>query len=131
MSDVAQLEFAMFVRGIIVGLFGGVALILLRRYSRRGPLMYPCYALILAVAGVVVSQFPESSYFARFTTIAFSLALATTIVFVDVVVAARRVELERSSKGLPRLPVSRPWWGMPVVGASVLVVSAGVAALLR
>ena len=41
-------------RAIVVGLFGGAGLALTSIYSRRGPLIYPVYAAILAALALPI-----------------------------------------------------------------------------
>lgn len=122
---------ALFVRALIVGLFGGVSLILTHMHSRRGPLMYSVYAAILFVSTLIAAQFTELSFVTRFTGVLLSLVVATGCSLAHVMHLAAKRAQARAREGKPPLAGGAPWWGMPIVVGSLVVASAGAAALVR
>jgi hypothetical protein len=52
-------------RALVIGLFGGAALVLTNLYSRRGPLIYPVYAAILFTLGLSLSRATALGFGAR------------------------------------------------------------------
>src|SRR3954463_6287512 len=54
-----------FPRAIVLGLFGGIGLALTATYSRRGPLIYPVYAAVLAAPTLLLARYASLPYDAR------------------------------------------------------------------
>jgi hypothetical protein len=121
-------------RAVVLGLFGGAGLALTAIYSRRGPLIYPVYAALLAALALLVGRYGDMSFAQRFGATLGGFLVASGALYVTVAVLSdrqrRRLVTER------RLPASLagvrlPLWGhawrvgfLLVVGA---IASAGVA----
>lgn len=120
-----------YVRALVVGLFGGLSLVLTHTFSRRGALMFPVYAAILLVGTLVTTQFPNLTFGTRFASVLLSLVIATACSLVEISYRAARHARMRVQAGKPPLSTTVPWWGMPVVFGSLVAVSAGAAILVR
>src|SRR4051812_40113638 len=89
---------ALLPRAVVLGGFGGAALLLGYAYSRRGSIMFPIYAAILFVASLVIAQFPGLSFLARFSAVMLAMFIATAISMAGVLHNAARVARKRASK---------------------------------
>lgn len=121
----------LYVRALVLGLFGGVSLVLTHTYSRRGPIMYPVYAAILFASTLMMAQYSEFSFGTRFAGVLLSLVVATACSLAQVLYGASKRRHARAQAGKPPLPGGAPWWGMPIVVGSLVAASAGAAALVR
>jgi hypothetical protein len=111
-------------RALVVGMFGGVGLALTSIYSRRGPLIYPVYAALLAALTMVLARHAELPYVVRVVAALLGFAMATFIAYVTVGVLARRQREGLIAEG--RLP--RDARGVSLVGHAwrwTLLLSAG------
>ncbi|MGH7617138.1 MAG: hypothetical protein ACREPM_07925 [Gemmatimonadaceae bacterium] len=93
-----------FPRALVIGAFGGAGLSLTALYSRRGPMIYPVYAAILAALAALLSRFPEQSYGARLVACLVGFMMASAALYVTVGIHARRRRLALIARG--RLPAS-------------------------
>ncbi len=83
-------------RALVVGCFGGVGLVLTTVYSRRGPLIFPVYAALLAGLAFVLARYPALTFSARFVAAFAGYALASVALYVAVLTQANR---ERRAAG--------------------------------
>ena len=120
-----------YIRALIVGVFGGLSLVLTHTFSRRGPLIFPVYAAILLVATLVTAQFPGLTFGTRFASVLLSLIVATACSLTEISYRAARRARARAQTGKPPLPNAAPGWGMPSVVGGLVAVSAGAAILVR
>ena len=120
-------------RAIVVGLFGGTGLACTIAYSRRGPLIYPVYAALLAALALLLARYGALPYGARLTAALAGFLTASSLLYVAVgfKAAAHRRELQRQGRLPPGdLPGLSPFghaWRLGFVVAVGTVVSAGVA----
>jgi hypothetical protein len=91
-------------RALVVGLFGGVGLVLLAVYSRRGPLVFPVYAAILAALAAVLSRDAALPYAARYAAALVGFVAASAPFFVATMHLAGRDRARLRAAG--RLPAA-------------------------
>ena len=108
---------------LVIGLFGGAALVLTMPYSRRGPLIYPVYAAILFTLGLSLSRATALGFGARLAITSAAIGLSTAISFVAVL---RRSALLRAS-GKPLARGHIPALAFPLLILTLFAASAGVA----
>jgi hypothetical protein len=114
-------------RGLVIGAFGGAALVLTQLYSRRGPLIYPVYAAILFVLGLALSRTVGLSFLARVAVALSGMLLSTLCTLVATMVLAARVRRRVLAFGQPVAPGYVPVWGFPLILLVLIAASAGVA----
>jgi hypothetical protein len=131
MDALVTADVGLFSRALVIGTLGGFALFLGRRFSTRGAIMFPIYAGILAVASLVIAQFPGLSFAARFRFVMLAMLVATVMSIAEVMYATQLRLRRRAARGLPPVEGSAPWWSAPFVLATVAAVSASVAMLIR
>ena len=115
-------------RAVVIGVLGGIGLILTQIFSRRGPLIFPVYASILAALAFVTARFPTVSYSAGFVAVLAGMLVATVIALTSVIVRARkhRERLLASGRTID-LTARPPRWALPLTALSIVVSSAAVA----
>jgi hypothetical protein len=114
-------------RGLVIGVFGGAALVLTQIYSRRGPLIYPVYGAILFVLGLALSRTVGLSFLARVTVVLSGMLLSTLCTLVATMVFAAGVRRRLLAFGQPVARGHAPAWGFPLVFLVLIAASAGVA----
>ena len=114
-------------RALVIGLFGGVGLILTQVYSRRGPLIFPVYAAILAALTLSLARAPNLPFASRFVIALTSTLLATAMAFAATLVLAARARRKLVESGRQFAPRRVPAWGLPLILLILAAVSAGVA----
>src|SRR5688572_9392693 len=77
-------------RAAVLGLLGGVGLVLVQLYSRRGPLIFPVYAALLASLGLVSARYEQLPFVAHFAAVLGGMLIATTCSLVVVITLASR-----------------------------------------
>jgi hypothetical protein len=77
-------------RAVVVGVFGGVGLSLTSIYSRRGPLIYPVYAALLAALAMVLARRSQMAYDVRVLAALVGFTTASLILYVTVGILAGR-----------------------------------------
>jgi hypothetical protein len=121
-------------RAAVIGAFGGAGLALTATYSRRGPLIYPVYAAILAALAILLSRYPDLPYLGRVLAAFVGFCVATAAAYVAVGLLSRRARRRLVASG--RLPATALQFRLSIVGhawriALLLVigtiVSAGIA----
>ena len=121
-------------RAIVVGLLGGAGLALTSIYSRRGPLIYPVYAAILAALALLLARYSTIAYSDRLVAALTGFCVASAALYVTSVVLADRARRRLVADG--RLPASALTfrgsvighaWRIAVLLAIGTLVSAGVA----
>ena len=121
-------------RAATIGAFGAVGLVLTVTYSRRGPLISPVYAAILAALALSLARYPTLTYSQRLIACLFGFAVASTGLYLAVVIVSDRERRRLVHVG--RLPAYEPTHGLLLAGhvwriglllGIGLVVSAGVA----
>ena len=134
MSIVAILVAPAAARAAVIGAFGGAGLALTATYSRRGPMIYPVYASILAALAVLLSRYPDLPYLGRVLAALIGFCIATAAAYAAVGILARRARRRLVAKG--RLPASALHFRLSIVGHAWriglllvigTIVSAGVA----
>ena len=101
-------------RAAVIGAFGGAGLALTATYSRRGPMIYPVYAAILAALAVLLSRYPNVPYLGRLLAALIGFCVATAAAYVAVGILARRARRRLVAKG--RLPASALQFRLSIVG---------------
>jgi hypothetical protein len=121
-------------RAAVIGAFGGAGLALTATYSRRGPLIYPVYAAILAALAILLSRYPDLPYLSRVFAALVGFCVATAAAYVAVGILSRRAR--RRLVAIGRLPASALQFRLSIVGHAWriglllvigTIVSAGVA----
>lgn len=114
-------------RALVIGVFGGTGLVLTQLYSRRGPLIYPVYAALLAALALSLARVNDLLFVARFVIALSATFLATAMMFVVTVILGRRARKQLIESGRPFVAGHVPTWGLPLLLLILIVVSAGVA----
>jgi hypothetical protein len=114
-------------RALVIGGFGGAALVLTQFYSRRGPLIYPVYAATLFALGLFLSRASGLGFGARLFACFAGVFLSTAIAFVATLVLAARGRAQLRAQGIPLAAGHAPIWALPLVVLILVTVSAGVA----
>jgi hypothetical protein len=114
-------------RALVIAAFGGAGLVLTQVYSRRGPLVFPVYAALLAALALSLARAPALGFSPRFLIALSATGVATAIAFVATLVLAARARrtLERGRR--EPAPGRAPRWGLPLVVLLLVAASAGVA----
>ena len=86
-------------RALVVGIFGGIGLSLTSIYSRRGPMIYPVYAALLAALTLLLARYSQLSYSIRASAALVGFATATFISYLTVGVLANRQRDRLSLRG--------------------------------
>ena len=99
-------------RAIVLGVFGGIALILTITYSRRGPLVYISYAAMAVAMALLVARHATLSFSVK-TTAAFAAFFVATLLasFAVAVLGERQRERLRREKRLALDSPGLSTWG--------------------
>jgi len=116
-----------FSQAIVIGVFGGAGLVLTQLYSRRGPLIYPVYAAILAALALSLARADSLAFGARFLAAFAAMLLSTAISMAATVVRGSRRRREYAAAHIPMLPGRTPWWAVPLLLTLLVTASAGAA----
>ena len=121
-----------FPRAIVVGAFGGAALVLTAGYSRRGPAILMPYAGLAVAITLLLSRYPALSYAGRFSAAFAGFVAATIPLYVAVGILGARAREQRRRDGKLPAPVSgRSGWGrawrLTALSALAVIVCAGIA----
>jgi hypothetical protein len=103
-----------FPRALVVGAFGGVALVLTAIFSRRGPLIFAPYAAFLAALTLLLARYPSLTYSARVAAGLAGFLVASAALYAATGVRADRARRRLVAEG--RLPETAlhhhlPLWG--------------------
>jgi hypothetical protein len=123
-----------FPRAIVLGLFGGIGLALTAIYSRRGPLIFPVYAAVLAALAVLLSRYMALPFTVRLIAALAGFCAASFVAYIAIGILAQRNRRDLVAQG--RLPktalrgrtsvLGHAWrWGFLLVVGTVA--SAGIA----
>ena len=134
MLDPAIVTNPLFPRAIVLGIFGGVALALTPTFTRRGPMILPVYAALLAALGFLAARYTTVSYAARAVAIFAGYCVASLALYIANGVLADRDRRRRVEQGrLPasavafRISVMGHAWRLGALAGVGLLLSAGVA----
>jgi hypothetical protein len=116
-------------RAAVLGLLAGVGLVLVQLYSRRGPLIFPVYAALLASLGLVSNRYEQLPFVAHFAAVLAGMLIATTCTLVAVIILAsrERQRLVAAGRAFAAAPGGAPWWGLPLIAGCIALSSAAVA----
>ena len=119
-------------RAIVVGAFGGAALVLTAVYSRRGPAILMPYAALAVAITLLLARYPTLSYGGRFGAALVGFVAATIPLYVTVAILAARAREQRRRGGKQAAPVRgmSGWgraWRLTAVSALAVIVCAGIA----
>jgi len=119
----------LFPRAIVLGIFGGIALILTIIYSRRGPHVYISYAAMAVVMALLVARHETLSFGAKSTAAFAAFLVATALASFAVAVQGERhrEELRRQKRLAPDSPGLSTWGQVWRLGSVML---AGLAAAI-
>jgi hypothetical protein len=81
---------ALFLRAVVVGVFGGLGLALTIIYSRRGPMIYPVYAALLAALALLLARHDSLPYMSRATGALAGFVVANVFAYAAVAFKASR-----------------------------------------
>jgi hypothetical protein len=123
-------------RALVVGIFGGIGLSLTSIYSRRGPMIYPVYAALLAALALLLARHSQTPYLVRASAALVGFATATFISYVTVGVLANRQRdalvaegrLPRNAAGVSLLGHAGRWAFLLGAGAMVSAALAFISA---
>jgi hypothetical protein len=115
-----------FLRAIVIGLFGGAALVLTQIYSRRGPMIFPVYAAILICLTLSLSR-AQLRFIDGFIVTFIAIMLATAVSFVATLILAARARQRLRASGRELQPGHAPRWAFPLLLLILVTVSAGAA----
>lgn len=108
-----------------LGLFGGGSLVLVERFSRRGPLLFPVYAALLAALTVLLASYSASSFRSRFGAAFLGFVVAAILHYIAVGFAA---DEERRQRGVTaRLSLAGHAWRLSLLLGLGMLACAGVA----
>jgi hypothetical protein len=116
-----------FSQAIVIGVFGGAGLVLTQLYSRRGPLIYPVYAAILAALALSLARADSLSFGARFVAAFAGMVASTAIAMAATIMRSARQHRAYVAKGVPMGPGHIPWWAGPLLLTLLVTASAGAA----
>jgi len=119
--------FALLSRAAVVGILGGAGLVLTTLYSRRGPLIYPVYAAILAALAFVSARYPSLSFSVHFGAVLLGMVVATAISVVAVIKQSALQRQQLRASGRPMAASRGLWWGFPAIALAIVASSAAVA----
>jgi hypothetical protein len=85
---------------LVLGIFGGAGLVLVTLYSRRGPMIFPVYAALLAGLTVLAGVHRETGFVVRFVAMYIATLAATLMLFIGVSVSSAKSR-RRDSELLP------------------------------
>jgi hypothetical protein len=116
-------------RALVVGVFGGIGLALTVTYSRRGPLIYPVFAALLAALTLLLSRYAALPYSTRFAAALAGFLMACVPFYAAILV--KRTRNQRWMAALPeathRPPVVAHLGPAGILMFAGAIVSAGVA----
>lgn len=101
-------------RSVVIGAFGGAGLALTALYSRRGPMIYPVYAAILAALAALLARFPDLPYASRFLAALVGFSVASAALYVTTGILADRGRRRLVTEG--RLPATALKFRLSVIG---------------
>ena len=120
-------------RALVVGVFGGAGLALTAVYSRRGPMIYPVYAAVVAALALLLTRYQALTYSARLAAVLAGFCVASGVLYVAVgILAGRQRERLVDAGRLPadaahvRVPLLGHAWRIGFLGIGTII-SAGVA----
>ena len=93
-----------FPRALVLGALGGIGLVLTMTYSRRGPLIYPVYAALLASLTLLLARYGHLSFGVRAVDGFAGFFFASILLYVAVGFHARRQRARLIAEG--RLPAT-------------------------
>jgi hypothetical protein len=102
MAFADPLSLAAISRALVVGAFGGIGLALTVTYSRRGPLIYPVFAALLAALALLLSRYATLPYSARFAAALAGFVTACVPFYAATLASAARSRRRAIARG--RLP---------------------------
>jgi hypothetical protein len=79
-----------FPRAIVLGLFGGIGLALTATYSRRGPLIYPVYAAVLASLTLLLSRYATLGFSVRLIAALAGFCAASAVLYAAVGILSKK-----------------------------------------
>lgn len=136
MIDTGIVTNPLFPRAIVLGIFGGTALALTPMFTRRGPVILPVYAALLAALGFLAVRHPTIPYAARAVAIFAGYCVASLALYIATGILADRDRRKHVEQGrLPasalalRISIAGHAWRLGALAAVGFVVSAGVAFL--
>jgi hypothetical protein len=86
-------------RAIVLGGFGGIGLSLTAIYSRRGPLIFPVYAAILAALALLLSRYSDAPFSTRLGAALAGFLVASAALYVTVSALSSRARRELVFEG--------------------------------
>ena len=134
MIDIGIVTNPLFPRAIVLGIFGGIGLALTPTFSRRGPMILPVYAALLAALGFLVARYAAVPFAARAFAIFAAYCVASLALYIATGVLADRDRGRSVQQGrLPasalefRLSILGHAWRLGALAGMGLVLSAAVA----
>jgi hypothetical protein len=124
----------LFPRAIILGILGGIGLALTQVFSRRGPIILPVYAALLAALAFLAARYTTVPYVARAFAIFIAYCLASAAIYVATAIVAGRARRRAVARGcLPtsalafRLSLFGHAWRLAALAGIGFVLSSAVA----
>lgn len=91
-------------RAAVLGAFGGIDLVLTSVYSRRGPLIFPVYAALLAATGLLLAKYSSLPFGTRLGAGLTVFMAASVMLYIAVCILARNDRERLIEQG--RLPAT-------------------------
>jgi len=132
--DTSIVTNALFPRAIVLGVFGGIGLALTPMFTRRGPMILPAYAALLAALALLAARYAVLPYRDRAFAIFTAYGVASLALYVATGILAHRDRRRSVEQG--RLPTSAlavrvsiigHLWRLSALAAVGLVLSTAVA----
>ena len=114
-------------RAIVIRALGGIGLILTHVFSRRGPLIFPVYAGILASLAMVTARFSDVPFSAAFAAVLAGMTVATMLALASVLVNSAKHRRKLVASGRIIKDERPPRWALPLTALSLIASSAAVA----
>jgi hypothetical protein len=114
-------------QALVIGVFGGAGLVLTQIYSRRGPLIYPVYAVILAALTLSLAHADSLPFSPRFSAAFAGILVSTAIAMVGTMVRAARARRDLLASGRELAPGRMPWWAPSLLLSLLMTASAAAA----
>jgi hypothetical protein len=134
--DTGILMNPLFPRAIVLGIFGGIGLALTPTFTRRGPMILPVYAALLAALALLAARYTVVPYAARAFAIFVAYCVASLALYIATGVLAdrdRRRSVEQGRLPAPaltfRLPITGHAWRLGALAGIGFVLSTAVAFL--
>ena len=114
MNDIDIVTNPLFPRAIVLGFLGGIGLALTPMLTRRGPMVLPVYAALLAALAILTARYSDVPFAARVVAVFAAYSLASLALYIATGIHADRARRRSVEQG--RLPASALAYRLPILG---------------